>query len=484
MKNVAIICGVLHTGGAEKIAGLLSKELSKKYNIYLFLMDISQIQYEYGGTVIDIGSYGPYYESTIRSLKVELKIDVAISFLRWVNFINLRTRGKERVILSERSTLETMVPKILADEYKVKKYYNMADGIVACAEGIKYGLIHTYGVEANTITTIYNFIDKKVIIGKAEENLEGRVQTFLDNAEYFVNVGRLNPVKNHKRLIRQFCRFHKEDKKKTKLLIIGSGEQYHDLCRLIARFDLEDYIKIIPHTDNPFKYMINAKALVVSSYSEGLPNVILEAMTLRCPVIATDCMSGPRELLKGTNDYQQQVEEFEICKRGVLVSNSRTEDSGDTFFMAGAMKWVCENEKRLDEIKDNQERYMSEYTNNRILQKWVEIIEKEDRKIIGVYETEQELIETAEHVYIYGAGKIGFQVYNRLKAVYPIEAFVVTQKRMGQDRIAGVTVKELNEVKKYGQKAVFIVAAGGKNQDEIIEILEQHGLDHIIFPFH
>lgn len=483
MKNIAIICGVLHTGGAERIAGMLSKELSEKYNVYLFLIDTSQIQYEYGGTIIDIASYGPYYETTIRKLKAELQIDVAISFLRWVNLINLRTRGRERVILSERSTLETMIPKPLSDEYKVKKYYNMADEIVACSEGIKYGLINTYGVEPDIITTIYNFIDKKTIMEKATENLDESVQTFLDNAEYFVSVGRLNSVKNHKRLIKQFCWFHREDKKKLKLLIVGNGEQYHDLCQLINYFNLGDYIKIIPHTGNPFKYIANAKALVVSSYSEGLPNVILEAMTLRCPIIATDCMSGPRELLKGTNDYQQQVEEFEVCKRGVLVNNNRSEDSGDTFFMADAMKWVCENEKQLKKIKDNQMKYMLAYTNNRILQKWLEIIKKEGRKTDNIYEMERKLIETIEHVYIYGAGKIGVQVYNRLKTVFSIEAFVVTKKKTGQDSIAGIPVKELNEVDKYGKKAVFIIAAGGKNQDEMIEALKQHKLNNIVFPF-
>lgn len=483
MKNIAIICGILHTGGAERIAGLLSKELSEKYNVYLFLIDTSQIQYEYGGTIIDIGSSGPCYAATIKDMKMRLQIDVAISFLMNMNWINLRTRGKERVILSERNTLETVIPRRLKDEYIIQKYYNMADEIVTCAKGIKYSLTHTFGVDESIITTIYNFINKDFILEKAQENLNENIQSFIGESEYFVSVGRLHPVKNHKRLILQFDRFHKENENETKLIIVGSGEQYGELSKLVDSLNLENYVKIIEHTNNPFKYIANAKALIVSSYSEGLPNVILEAMVLQCPVIATDCMSGPRELIKGTDDYQQQVEKFEICKRGVLVCNNRTEDSGETFFMANAMEWVCQNDKRLEDMKKNQSQYMSEYANPRILQKWIEVIEKEGRKKVGIHEIEKKQIETAEHVYIYGAGKVGIRVYSKLKTLVHIEAFVVTKKGMGQDNIAGVPVKGLNEVDKYGQKAVFIIAAAGKNQEEMIETLRQRGLDNIILSY-
>lgn len=481
MKNIAILCRALNTGGAERIAGLLSKELSKKYNVYLFLLEAKEIVYEYSGILVDIESYGPYYETTIRAMKLQLQIDVAISFLGSINFENLRTRGRERVIISERSTIETMFPRMATMEHKIRKYYNTADAIVACSKGVRHSLMNTYGIDENIITTIYNFIDKDTILKKASSDLDKSTQAFLNGSEYFVCVGRLHPVKNQERLIRQFFHFHKQDIRRIRLLIIGSGEMQNELCDLIDNLDLQDFVRIISYNENPFQYMVRAKALILPSYSEGLPNVILEAMIVQCPVIATDCLSGPRELLKGTEDYQEHVARFEVCKRGILVCNDLTEDNGNTHFMADAMRWVCEN--NLEEIRVNQAEYMSEYTNEQILRQWIEVIEKADKKTIDIYEAEKKLIDTAEHVYIYGAGKHGIEVYEHLKNNFAIEAFVVTRKGMQKNNILGLPVKELDDVLKGSGEAVFIVAAAGKNQDEIIDTLRERAIDNIVLPF-
>ena len=69
IMNIAIITTSLNSGGAERIAGLLSKELSSKYNVYLFLLDTENIVYEYGGTIIDIRRCGPFYEYPIKLYK-------------------------------------------------------------------------------------------------------------------------------------------------------------------------------------------------------------------------------------------------------------------------------------------------------------------------------------------------------------------------------------------------------------------------------
>ena len=66
IKNIAVISTSLNSGGAERIAGLLSKKLASKYNVYLFLLSTDNIVYEYGGTIIDIGKM-----DYIRKLKGE-----------------------------------------------------------------------------------------------------------------------------------------------------------------------------------------------------------------------------------------------------------------------------------------------------------------------------------------------------------------------------------------------------------------------------
>ena len=62
MKNIAIISTSLNSGGAERIAGLLSKELSKIYNVYLFLLSTENVIYEHGGIIVNIGSSFPFLE--------------------------------------------------------------------------------------------------------------------------------------------------------------------------------------------------------------------------------------------------------------------------------------------------------------------------------------------------------------------------------------------------------------------------------------
>ena len=208
MKNVAIITTSLNGGGAERIAGLLSKELSKRYNVYLFLMSTENIIYEYGGTIVNIGYSGPFYEYAIKVYKEKYDINISISFLEIMNFANIRTRGKERVIISERSVQSLCTPFLYSEAEKISRYYDYADEIVACSYGVKYDLEESYKIE-NDISVVYNFINKENIAKKSLESIDSKILEFLDGSDFFLNVGRLHEQKNQERLIKQFSIFVK-----------------------------------------------------------------------------------------------------------------------------------------------------------------------------------------------------------------------------------------------------------------------------------
>jgi glycosyltransferase involved in cell wall biosynthesis len=82
------------------------------------------------------------------------------------------------------------------------------------------------------------------------------------------------------------------------LVIIGAGEEKANLEAMIKNFNLLEDIFLTGYIANPYPYMRKASAFVLPSKFEGLPGVLIEAMYCGIPIIATDCPSGPREILE------------------------------------------------------------------------------------------------------------------------------------------------------------------------------------------
>lgn len=481
-KNVAVIVCSLNNGGAERIAGLLSKELSKYYNTYVFLLDTQNIVYEYGGTIVAVGCAGEFYEYDISINKKKYHIDCAISFLEKMNFANIRTKGAECVLVSERSVQSLAQPPHTAETLQIQRYYDHADAIIACSEGVKYDLVHHYNVQGK-ITTIYNFIDKEKIRLKAREGLPDEVQEFLQGMAFFVNVGRLHPQKNQKRLLLQFSYFHASHRN-MKLLILGTGELHDELASYIAELGLQDSVRMIPYTANPFVYIARARALILSSHYEGLPNAVLEAMTLGCPVIAADCLAGPRELLMDETDYAKPLPGLKVCKRGILVCDDETEDSGNTRYMAEAMEMLYASDSLAQDFIRRQHDYMEQYTNRRILDQWLRLIDECERKErVNVVDLEEKTLRTARHIVIFGAGFVGKGVFLCLKERYQIDCFVVTGKG-GNDKVClGLPVREIAELDYSPGDTAVIIGVGYASQDDVINTLSEYGYHQIVFPY-
>ena len=86
--------------------------------------------------------------------------------------------------------------------------------------------------------------------------------------------------------------------RKIRLIILGDGPQRQILQVFINNFNLDHAVKLLGYVDNPLKYFKRADIFVLSSYVEGLPNVLVEAMMCGCTPVATDCPTGPREVLQ------------------------------------------------------------------------------------------------------------------------------------------------------------------------------------------
>ena len=118
---------------------------------------------------------------------------------------------------------------------------------------------------------------------------------FLKN-EYILAIGRLTKQKNFDFLIDNF-RIIKEKNPKFNLIIIGDGEEKLYLEKKIKDLMLQKSVFLLGFEKNVYKYLNNAKCLILTSLYENPGHVLIEAAACNCPIISSDCPTGPREIL-------------------------------------------------------------------------------------------------------------------------------------------------------------------------------------------
>ena len=143
---------------------------------------------------------------------------------------------------------------------------------------------------------IYNSFDFNKIREKSlQENTIKQKEYLKDN--YIVAVGRLEETqKDFTTLIEAYALV--ESKIKEKLFIIGEGRHRKELENLVKKLKIEEKVLFMGYQSNPFPWIKNSNLFVHSSKFEGLPTVLIEAMILERPIIATDCPTGPKEILE------------------------------------------------------------------------------------------------------------------------------------------------------------------------------------------
>ena len=140
---------------------------------------------------------------------------------------------------------------------------------------------------------IYNPLDKIAILQKSKK--KPNLKFFKKNDLKLINIARFTDQKDHLTLLKAINRI--KDVLKIKLLIIGYGSNKKLIKRYIYENNLKKIIKVINYQDNPYQYLKLSDCLILTSLFEGLPNVLLEALTLKKFIISTDCPTGPNEIL-------------------------------------------------------------------------------------------------------------------------------------------------------------------------------------------
>jgi glycosyltransferase involved in cell wall biosynthesis len=142
---------------------------------------------------------------------------------------------------------------------------------------------------------VYNIIDDK----ESRERMDAIIdEEWLTpkNQPIIVAAGNLMPWKGFDDLITAMSRVIAIQP--ARLLILGEGKERQNLTKLIEKLELQKVVRLRGVVQNPLAYFKRADVFVLSSRVEGLPNVLVEAMLCGCTPVATDCPTGPREVLQ------------------------------------------------------------------------------------------------------------------------------------------------------------------------------------------
>lgn len=312
LKNLSILITSLSGGGAERVVSLLAEGLQLFYNVTIVLMDDTikydlpkNIKVKYLDKSSNISSKFikvlriPYYGWKYSRLCKKLKIDFSLSFMYRPNFINVIGKffnPNIKCVISERNTASlTYTDKNFEGNigrFLIRWLYPKSDLIIPNSNGNSTDLIENFSIKPNKIKVIHNPLNFEKIYEQSKKPVKG---INFKSKFTFISVGRLFPHKNHEITIRAYSKIATSN---TQLLILGTGDQKLYLESIIKELDLENNIKLIGFTKNPYKYLSKSDCYILSSSREGFPNSLLESLSLGISVISSDCKSGPREILQ------------------------------------------------------------------------------------------------------------------------------------------------------------------------------------------
>jgi N-acetylgalactosamine-N,N'-diacetylbacillosaminyl-diphospho-undecaprenol 4-alpha-N-acetylgalactosaminyltransferase len=299
-KRVLFIINSLAGGGAERVMCTLLRashgEL-RDSQISLLLLDREAAMYDVPRW-IEVQQLDCRH-SLVRSIwsvwrtLARAKPDLTVSFLTRSNVANIiaSTLLGIPAVISERvntsSHLGAGVGAAVA-RLLVKVTYPKAHRIIAVSQGVADDLQASFGVRGDRMAVIANPIDLEAIRAQADGGVPVPIE-----GPYAVTMGRLVPNKNFGMLIEAFARARIAGK----LLILGDGPERDALTRQIEALGLSGRVVMPGFSANPFPTLARAAFYVSPSNAEGFPNSLLEAMSVGLPVIATNCPSGPSEVL-------------------------------------------------------------------------------------------------------------------------------------------------------------------------------------------
>ena len=301
-KTLLIFSPTIEDGGVEKNLFNISNFLSAKIdNIFLITANTNKKR-KFNRKINVIAPTSHYWIHKSRLIKTLICLKLFIKFLL--------THKKKIVVFSFNSNLYAILIGIIFN-YKViirsntsplsyssnpikKKiflfFFKFADELIVNSLEFKNQIKNEFNLNAKYI---YNPLENLKEINK-KANRSFKFNFFKKKHINIVSLGRLVKQKDQLTILKAVNLL--KNYIKYKLLIIGDGEELKNLKKYIKNNSLKN-VKIISYKKNPYPYIKKSDLFILSSIYEGLPNVLLEAMSLKKFIISSNCLTGPKEIL-------------------------------------------------------------------------------------------------------------------------------------------------------------------------------------------
>ena len=230
------------------------------------------------------------------------KPDIIISAEDHLNSVVLLSaivaRSRAKISVSSRVTpFDTYSNKVFSKRWLLKHFMNLVQSRADALICVSKDMVEQYKTifKNSRHQCIYNVVKDRHSEQRIAESVD---EPWLINktTSVIVSAGRLAPEKGFPDLImaiKELSRYQD-----IKLLLLGEGSMRGEIESLIEKENLHSNIKLVGFQENPLKFYSRADVFVLSSYVEGLPNVLVEAMMCGCTPVSTNCPTGPEEVLQ------------------------------------------------------------------------------------------------------------------------------------------------------------------------------------------
>lgn len=360
MKLLFLIAS-LETGGAERaicnLASYLSKhgfdsEILYAFHKEAFYSPAPEVKLTYR-PLLKFLRPAALFLALYWKLFPRKKPDVIISFLWTMNYFSaaLAKLTAIPVIITEHSNPKRNPgPSVL-----FKRFHNCIPSvsrIVTLSEGAAKQMQKMFDISPDKTFVIHNPVYD---ITSSQESLNIKLP-----CHFFLAVGRFHPVKGYPRMLRVFSavqRYFPQEK----LIICGDGPIRDEIKKQITELKLENSVILVGECKNINVYYRNADAMIFTSLYEGQPNVILEAQSCGCPVIAFDCDYGPSYLIQNG-------------KTGLVIQD------GNETAMAEAIINYLKHPKMKDHFRKNMPEHLKQFAPEKIYPQWINLIHEVTEK--------------------------------------------------------------------------------------------------------